>query len=65
MNITNSINENQDNQSLDILLKENSFFSIDSDLSISSLYKILIKNPKLVNMIDENNETFLSYIKKK
>ena len=65
MNITNSINENQENQSLDIFLKQNSFFSIDSDLSASSLYKILIKNPKLVNMIDENNETFLSYALKR
>ncbi len=37
------------------------FLSIDSELSVHDLYKILIKNPYLVNTEDENNETFLSY----
>ena len=48
-------------QSLDISLKQVGFISIDSNLSISALYKILIKNPRLVNMTDEKKETFLSY----
>ena len=37
------------------------FLSIDSDLSALDLYKILTKNPYLVNIEDEQNETFLSY----
>lgn len=37
------------------------FLSIDSELSVHDLYKILIKNPYLVNTEDEKNETFLSY----
>ena len=48
-------------QSLDISLKQVAFISIDSNLSVSALYKILIKNPRLVNMTDEKKETFLSY----
>jgi ankyrin repeat protein len=37
------------------------FLSIDSEFSVVDLYKILLKNPYLVNTEDENNETFLSY----
>ena len=37
------------------------FLSIDSELSTLELYKILTKNPYLVNIEDEKNETFLSY----
>ena len=48
-------------QSLDISLKQVGFISIDSNLSLNALYKILIKNPRLVNMTDEKKETFLSY----
>ena len=48
-------------QSLDISLKQVAFISIDSNLSLNALYKILIKNPRLVNMTDEKKETFLSY----
>ncbi len=48
-------------QSLDISLKQVAFISIDSNLSVSALYKILEKNPRLVNMTDEKKETFLSY----
>ena len=48
-------------QSLDISLKQVAFISIDSNLSANALYKILIKNPRLVNMTDEKKETFLSY----
>ena len=48
-------------QSLDISLKQVGFISIDSNLSVSALYKILIKNPRLVNMTDEKKETFLSH----
>ena len=48
-------------QSLDISLKQVAFISFDSNLSVSALYKILEKNPRLVNMTDEKKETFLSY----
>ena len=37
------------------------FLSIDSELSVLDLYKILKKNPYLINIEDEKNETFLSY----
>ena len=37
------------------------FLSIDSEFSVYELYKILLKNPYLVNTEDEKNETFLSY----
>ena len=37
------------------------FLSIDSEFSVYDLYKILSKNPYLVNTEDEKNETFLSY----
>ena len=37
------------------------FISIDSELSALDLYKILTKNPFLVNIEDEKNETFLRY----
>ena len=38
---------------------------ISSDLSIQSLYDILTKNPPLINKVDKNNETFLSYALKR
>ena len=60
MSINNS-NTNNSIQSLDISLKKIPFLSINSNLSVNALYKILIKNPRLVNMIDEKKETFLSY----
>ena len=61
MNITNEINDTKENESIDISLKRIPFLSIESKLSINSLYKLLIKNPLLINMINENKETFLSY----
>ena len=60
MSMNNSITNNTI-QSLDISLKQIPFLSINSNLSVNALYKILIKNPRLVNMIDEKKETFLSY----
>jgi len=57
----NNSSMNNTIQSLDISLKQVAFISIDSNLSVSALYKILIKNPRLVNMTDEKKETFLSY----
>ena len=59
--MTNSINNNGEINSRDISLKNIPFLSLDSNLSVSALYRILIKNPNLVNMKDEKNETFLSY----
>ena len=59
--IMNNSSINNTIQSLDISLKQVGFISIDSNLSINALYKMLIKNPRLVNMRDEKKETFLSY----
>ena len=42
-------------------LSHKPFLSIDSELSVLDLYKILKKNPYLINIEDEKNETFLSY----
>lgn len=40
---------------------KNSFISINSNLSVDFLSKILSKNPFLLNKVDEKGETFLSY----
>ena len=61
MNITNEITDTREIESIDISLKHIPFFSIESNSSINALYKILIKNPFLINMINEKKETFLSY----
>ena len=47
----NSLNKNQ----------SKSLLIINNDLPVHSLYQILSKNPKLVNIIDNNGETLLSY----
>ena len=39
----------------------NSLIKESSELNVQSLYQILIKNPYLVNTIDDNKETILSY----
>ena len=39
----------------------NSLIKQSSELNVQSLYQILIKNPYLVNTIDDNKETILSY----
>ena len=39
----------------------NSLIKESSELSVQSLYQILIKNPYLVNTIDDKKETILSY----
>ena len=54
-------NENNENYDLKSEYNINIKRNIDSNLSVNALYKILIKNPLLVNMIDEKKETFLSY----
>jgi len=61
MNTTNEITNIKEIQSIDISLKQIPFLSIESNLSVNALYKILIKNPDLINMINEKQETFLSY----
>ena len=48
----NTKNENEDNISS---------VKMNSTLDVQSLYKILIKNPSLVNAIDDKKETILSY----
>ena len=59
MNFTN--NSKEKNKELLNSPHQKPFLSIDSELSVLDLYKILTKNPYLVNTEDENNETFLSY----
>ena len=49
------------NNELSYSLNHKPFLSIDSELSVLDLYKILRKNPYLINIEDEKNETFLSY----
>lgn len=61
MNMIDTNNDTEAIQSLDISLKQIPFLSIASNLSVNALYKILIKNPDLINMTDEKKETFLSY----
>ena len=61
MNLTNENTDTREIESIDISLKHIPFLSIESNLSINALYKILIKNPTLINMINEKKETFLSY----
>lgn len=63
--MTNSNNDTEENQSLDISLKDHPFLSVESNLSVNALYNILIKNPILVNMTDEKKETFLTYALKR
>lgn len=55
------INSKKKDKSLSSPRHQKPFLSIDSDFSVLELYKILIKNPYLVNTEDEKNETFLSY----
>ena len=57
----NSFDDAEEIHSLDLSLKQIPFLSIESKLSVNALYKILLKNPKLINMTDEKKETFLSY----
>jgi len=58
MNTTNEITNIKEIQSIDISLKQIPFLSIESNLSVNALYKILIKNPDLINMINENKKHF-------
>jgi len=55
------INSKKKDKSLTSPRHQKPFLSIDSDFSALELYKILTKNPYLVNTEDEKNETFLSY----
>ena len=59
--MNNTIDYTGEIQSFDISLKNIPFLSIASNLSVNALYKILLKNPLLINMTDENKQTFLSY----
>ena len=46
--------------------KRKNFITLSTNLSIKSLYELIIKIPNIVNVIDEKGETFLSYaIKRK
>ena len=59
--MTDSINDTGEIQSEDITSNQIPFLSISSNLSVNALNKMLDKNPHLINMIDENKQTFLSY----
>ena len=65
MNSNNGIKNIQSIHSMDITSKDHPFISVESNLSVNSLYNILIKSPNLVNMTDEKGETFLSYALKR
>ena len=65
-NISQKFNNKQHKNELPLLIrnsyhKSHPFISINSDLTLEELYKILINNPYLINTEDEYNETFLSY----
>ena len=47
--------------STDEIEEENSLIKASSELEVQSLYQILIKNPYLVNAIDDKKESILSY----
>ena len=50
----------------DNMTKRNNYITLSTNLSIKSLYELIMKKPNIVNVIDENGETFLSYaIKRK
>ena len=57
---TKTNNKEKNNKVLNSV-NQKPFLSIDSELSVLDLYKILKKNPYLINIEDEKNETFLSY----
>ena len=48
----------------DLNLESNSLL-ISKDYKFETLYNILIKNPQLINLKDQKNETFLSYALKR
>ena len=47
--------------SADEIEEGNSLIKASSELEVKSLYQILIKNPYLVNTLDDKKETILSY----
>ena len=61
MDLSNSFNDSSEITPRNINKKKQSLISINSSLSSNSLYKILSKNPLLINTLDEKQETFLSY----
>ena len=66
MNIIKNYNVNQESLNCTKSNKPKSLITISSDLPVKSLYQILIKNPNLVNIIDDKGETLLTYsIKRK
>ena len=63
MNFKNSFNNTSEIPSREVITKSNQIplISINSNLTSDFLIKLLSKNPFLVNSLDENQETFLSY----
>ena len=51
----------KNNFSSDEIEDDNSLIKESSELQVQSLYQILIKNPYLVNAVDNKKETILSY----
>ena len=54
-------NNKKNNFEADKTEEENSLIKESSELKVQSLYQILIKNPYLVNTVDDKKETILSY----
>ena len=56
-----NFNEKSELYSPSVIMNQIPLLSINSDMSTDFLSQMLSKNPKLVNIHDEQNETFLSY----
>ena len=56
-----SVSEKRKSNQLSNSVLQKPFLSIDNEFTPQELYSILTKNPYLVNIEDEKNETFLSY----
>ena len=56
-----NFNEESELYSPSVIMNQIPLLSINSDMSTDFLSQMLSKNPKLVNIHDEQNETFLSY----
>ena len=65
MNFKNSFNNKSESSSPEIISNEIPNITLNSNLTSDFLIKLLSKNPFLINSLDENQETFLSYAFKK
>jgi ankyrin repeat protein len=61
MNITRNIKKFQKQNFQTYQIHNNRTFNISLDYNVETLYQILSKNPKLINIKDNKGETLLSY----